>query len=114
MTRAIFISWGITPQLRDKLIIYVNGAQIKLMDPWTTFVEIQSYPGAVPDRKLLQISVTSCSDADWRKNELIKLLSRKERWDLSEAGIDLAKSGPIFVKYSQKRLAIWIGLNTLL
>ena len=60
------------------------------MDPWTTIIEIQSYPGAVPDRKLLQISMTSCSDADWRKNELIKLPSRKERWDLSEPGIDLA------------------------
>ena len=69
------------------------------------------YPGAVPDRKLLQISVTSCSDAKWRKNELLKLPSRKDRWDLSEAGIDLAMSGPIFVKYSQKRLAIWVGLN---
>ena len=29
ITRAIFISWGTTPELRDKLIIYVNGAQIK-------------------------------------------------------------------------------------
>ena len=36
---------------------------IKLKDSLTTFIEIQSYPGAVPDRKLLQISVTSCSDA---------------------------------------------------
>ena len=64
ITRAIFISWGTTPELRDKLIIYVNGAQIKLKDSLTTFIEILSYPGAVPDRKLLQISVTSCSDAD--------------------------------------------------
>ena len=57
ITRAIFISWGTTPELRDKLIIYVNGAQIKLKDSLTTFIEILSYPGAVPDRKLLQISV---------------------------------------------------------
>ena len=99
----IFISRGTTPEFRDKLIIYVNGAQIKLKDSLTTFIEIieiLSYPGAVPDRKLLQISVTSWSDADWRKNELIKFPFRKERWDLSDAGIDLAKLGPIFVKYS--------------
>ena len=111
ITRAIFISWGTTPELRDKLIIYVNGAQIKLKDSLTTFIEILSYPGAVPDRKLLQISVTSCSDADWRKNELIKPPFRKERWDLSDAGIDLAKLGPIFVKYWQKRFPIWVRLS---
>ena len=30
ITHAIFISRGTSPELRDKLIIYVNGAQIKL------------------------------------------------------------------------------------
>ena len=40
ITRAIFISWGTTPELRDKLIIYVNGAQINLKDSLTTFIEI--------------------------------------------------------------------------
>ena len=64
ITRTIFISWGTSPELRDKLIIYANGAQIKLTDSLTTFIEILSYPGAVPDGKLLQISVTSCSEAD--------------------------------------------------
>ena len=64
ITRAIFISWGAAPELRDKLIIYVRGAQIRLKDSLTKFIEILSYPGAVPDRKLLQISVTYCSDAD--------------------------------------------------
>ena len=59
ITRAIFISWGTAPELRDKLMIYIRGAQIRLKDSLTMFIEIQSYPGAVPDRKLLQISVTS-------------------------------------------------------
>ena len=40
ITRAIFISWGTTPELRDKLIIYVNGALINLKDSLTTFIEI--------------------------------------------------------------------------
>ena len=68
ITRAIFIFGGTTPELRDKLIIYVNGAEIELKD-----------------------SLTACSDADWRKKELIKPQFRKKRWDLSDARIDLAK-----------------------
>ena len=105
ITRAIFISWSTTPELRDKLIIYANSAQIKLKDSLRTFIETLSYPGAVLDWKLLQLSVTSSSDPDWRKNELTKPPFRKKRWDLTDARIDLAKLGPIFVKYSQKTVS---------
>ena len=49
ITRAIFISWSTTPELRDKLIIYANSAQIKLKDSLRTFIETLSYPGAVLD-----------------------------------------------------------------
>ena len=89
----------------------MNSAQIKLKDSLRTFIETLSYPGAVLDWKLLQLSVTSSSDANWRKKELTKPPFRKKRWDLTDARIDLAKLGPIFVKYSQKRFAIWVRLS---
>ena len=111
MTRAIFISWGTTPQLRDKLIIYVNGAQIKLIGPlnnihWNTIVSWSSTRSKATTN--LRDFLFWCR---LKKRWINKASIQKRRWDLSEAGIDLAKSGPIFVKYSRKRLAIRIGLN---
>ena len=52
LTRAVFISWGTAPVLRDNLITKVSGAQIRLIDSLTIFIKILSYPAALTDRKL--------------------------------------------------------------
>ena len=96
----------------DKLIILVTGKIILSIEFLIKFIEMLSWPTAVPERQVPQISIISSSLATSRNIELTSLGGKRELCDFSDAGILLAKLGPKLVKYLQKRLAISFGSET--
>jgi len=65
-----------------------------------------SWPTAVPERQVPHISRISSSLATSRNIGLTIFGGKKELCDFSDAGILLAKLGPMLVKYLHKSLAI--------
>ena len=60
ITRAIFIYWGTTPELRGKSIIYVNGAQIKLkvgLHPCTWQTSGEEFKTSVTQKENVRVFV---------------------------------------------------------
>ena len=75
------------------------------------FIGMLSWPAAVAERQVSHISIISSSLATSKNIELTSFGGKKELCDFSDAGILLAKLGPMLVKYLQKRLAISFGLE---
>ena len=68
-----------------------------------SLTEMLSWPTAVPERQVPHISIISSSLTTSRNIELTSFGGKKELCDFSDAGILLAKLGPMLVKYLQKR-----------
>ena len=81
----------------------VIGKIILSIESLIKFIEMLSWPTAEPERKVPHISIISSSLAASRNIELTSFGGKKELRDFSDAGILLAKLGPMLVKYLQKR-----------
>ena len=65
------------PEVMDKLIMHVRGEIIISIDSLIKFMEMLSYPTAVPERQVLHISIISCSFTASRNIELTSLGVKK-------------------------------------
>ena len=84
----------------------VIGKIILSIESLIKFIGMLSWPAAVAERQVPHIS---SSLATSRNIELTTFGGKKQLCDFSDAGILLAKLGPMLVKYLQKRLAISFG-----
>ena len=80
----------------------VVGKIILSIESWIKFIEMLSWPSAVPERQEPHISIISSSLATSRNIELTSFGAKKELCEFSDAGILLAKLGPMLVKYLKK------------
>ena len=87
----------------------VIGKIILSIESLIKFIEMLSWPTAEPERQVPHISIISSSLATSRNIELTSFGGKKELCDFSDAGILLAKLGPMLVKCLQKRIAISFG-----